>query len=1102
MLEQIESRLSALIESTADFIWSVDLNFRLLTFNRVLQQDLLTNFGTQAAVGMRPQDLLPPEIAELWPPLYRRALAEGPFRVEWPFVSGRIMELALNPIVVNGNPIGVSVFGTDITERKASENARLEAEKRYRDIFDRTLDGMFQTTPEGTALIINPAMARMLGYDSPQDAIATVKNTSLQVWVDPAERSRCAQLLEEHGTVMGFECQFKCQDESIIWVSLNCRKVYAPDGLTFSYEGFIQDITERKAAERAQLAAEKRFQGIFNRTRDGMYQTTPEGVCLVTNPAMASMMGYDSPEELTVAVTDSANQVWVDPADRAMYRQLLEENGTILGFESRFKRKDGTILWVSLNTRKVSAPDGKTRYYEGFVQDITDRKRTESQLQDSEERYRASFDQAAVGIIHVSFEGQILRCNARFAEILGYPMDEIPGKTFQQLTPPEYLPESMEALKQLLSGASSATGLEKPYLRKDGTLAWVRLTSSLQRDGNGQALHLVAFMEDINARKAAEEHLVSATKALQTNEARYRSVFQTSLDALSITNLSDGTLTEVNQAFLDLMGYTRDEVIGRTSIELGFWENLQDRDNVVAKLRQDSSFRDERTRLKKKNREIFWVHLSASVIEIEGTACMFCVTRDLSDARAAQDEIRNLAFYDSLTHLPNRRLLLDRMLQALSGDTRSTRKRALLFVDLDDFKSLNDTLGHSMGDLLLQDVARRLTDCVHEADTVARYGADEFVVMLEDLSLNSEEAADEAEIVGEKMLAALAQPFLLAGRETQGTASIGITVFGDKRESTSEVLQQADMAMHQAKTAGGNTVRFFAPALQAAVNARAAMKEDLSQAIAANQFLLYYQPQVDATGLIGVEALMRWKHPERGLVPPNDFIPLAEETGLILPLGTWALETACRQIAEWANRKESAHIQIAVNISARQFCCPDFVEHILATLHQTGANPKNLKLELTESMLANDIEEVIAKMTLLKSHGLTFSLDDFGTGYSSLSYLKRLPLDQLKIDRAFVQDILADVASASIAQTIISLGRAMDLSVIAEGVETEAQRKFLHSLGAHSFQGYLFSRPLPLEELERIWLSHAPALQPSRRNPQSVTHPAAPSPHRSAASRP
>jgi len=426
----------------------------------------------------------------------------------------------------------------------------------------------------------------------------------------------------------------------------------------------------------------------------------------------------------------------------------------------------------------------------------------------------------------------------------------------------------------------------------------------------------------------------------------------------------------------------------------------------------------------------------------------------------------------------------------------------LLFVDLDDFKSLNDTLGHSMGDLLLQDVARRLTDCVHEADTVARYGADEFVVMLEDLSLNSEEAADEAEIVGEKMLAALAQPFLLAGRETQGTASIGITVFGDKRESTSEVLQQADMAMHQAKTAGGNTVRFFAPALQAAVNARAAMKEDLSQAIAANQFLLYYQPQVDATGLIGVEALMRWKHPERGLVPPNDFIPLAEETGLILPLGTWALETACRQIAEWANRKESAHIQIAVNISARQFCCPDFVEHILATLHQTGANPKNLKLELTESMLANDIEEVIAKMTLLKSHGLTFSLDDFGTGYSSLSYLKRLPLDQLKIDRAFVQDILADVASASIAQTIISLGRAMDLSVIAEGVETEAQRKFLHSLGAHSFQGYLFSRPLPLEELERIWLSHAPALQPSRRNPQSVTHPAAPSPHRSAASRP
>jgi len=312
---------------------------------------------------------------------------------------------------------------------------------------------------------------------------------------------------------------------------------------------------------------------------------------------------------------------------------------------------------------------------------------------------------------------------------------------------------------------------------------------------------------------------------------------------------------------------------------------------------------------------------------------------------------------------------------------------------------------------------------------------------------------------------------MLAGHECLSSASIGITVLGDQREGPNEVLQQAGIAMSQAKNAGGSTFRIFAPNLQAAITARAAMKEDISQGIHARQFVLYYQAQVDSAGLIGAEALIRWKHPLRGIVPPNDFIPLAEETGLILPLGNLVFETACLQIAEWANRNMLGNNQIAVNISVRQFSRPDFVEYVLATLARTGANPNNLKLELTESMLVSNMHDVISKMNALKSHGLSLSLDDFGTGYSSLSYLKDLPLDQLKIDRAFVKDILEDVASASIAQTVISLGRAMGLSVIAEGVETEEQREFLSSLGTHSFQGYLYSRPLPLEEFERLWLN-------------------------------
>jgi len=442
--------------------------------------------------------------------------------------------------------------------------------------------------------------------------------------------------------------------------------------------------------------------------------------------------------------------------------------------------------------------------------------------------------------------------------------------------------------------------------------------------------------------------------------------------------------------------------------------------------------------------------------------------RELQKLKEAHDEIRNLAFFDPLTGLPNRRLLLDRLRQALAASIRSNRKRALLFVDLDDFKTLNDSLGHHIGDLLLQEVARRIIASVREADTVARLGGDEFVVLLQDLSEISEEAAAQAKIVAEKILATIQQPYLLDGRDCRSSSSVGITVFGNPQDSTNEVLQQADIAMYQAKAAGRNTLHFFAPALQAAVNARAAMEGDLRQAIKTDDFELYYQAQVDHGILIGAEALVRWRHPNRGLLAPGEFIPLAEQTGLIVSLGDWVLEAACKQLAEWATGRNAAHLTLAVNISGRQLLDPDFVHRVLTTLERTGANPRNLKLELTESMFVDDLEDVVAKMTELKARGLRFSLDDFGMGYSSLAYLRRLPLDQLKIDQEFVRDILIDSSSSAIAQSIISLSRAMGLSVIAEGVETEGQRDFLARLGCHSFQGFLFSGPLPVEEFQLL----------------------------------
>jgi diguanylate cyclase (GGDEF)-like protein len=438
----------------------------------------------------------------------------------------------------------------------------------------------------------------------------------------------------------------------------------------------------------------------------------------------------------------------------------------------------------------------------------------------------------------------------------------------------------------------------------------------------------------------------------------------------------------------------------------------------------------------------------------------------IREAKVAEEKIRKLAFYDPLTHLPNRRLLSERLKQTLAASAQSNRRGALLFIDIDNFKDLNDTLGHKTGDLLLQEVASCLTASVRSGDTVARLGGDEFVVILEELSQSPDEAAAQAKAVAEKILARICRSYQLNGRECLSTSSIGITVIGEQGDSIDDVLPRADIAMYQGKQAGGNSVHFFVPALQHELNARAAMERELRRALISDQFLLYFQPQLDAGELVGAEALIRWRHPVRGLLSPGKFIPLAEETGLILPLGDWVLETACAQIAAWGKRESTAGLTLAVNISARQLRKPDFVEQVLAILKKAGANPLNLKLELTESMLVENIEQVISTMTEIKSHGIGFALDDFGTGYSSLSYLKRLPLDQLKIDRSFVRDIVEDVSSRAIAQSVISLGQVMNMSVIAEGVETEEQLEHLTELGCHAFQGYLFGQPMPVDDFE------------------------------------
>ena len=563
-------------------------------------------------------------------------------------------------------------------------------------------------------------------------------------------------------------------------------------------------------------------------------------------------------------------------------------------------------------------------------------------------------------------------------------------------------------------------------------------------------------------------------------ELRIAAIAFDSQEGMMVTD-AHGVILRVNRAFVEETGYSAEDVVGRKRTMLTSGREDAALDDAMWETVQRCGAWQGEVWDRRKNGEVYPVWLTISAVKGQGGLVTHYVAThiDITQRKAVEDQLHKLAFYDPLTQLPNRRLLLDRLGHVLAGSTRSRNQGAIMFIDLDNFKALNDTQGHDVGDRLLAEVAQRLKSSVRQGDTVARLGGDEFVVMVQDLAADSMVVA-QVEAVAEKILAALDCPYRLVFDAELGrrnalnyhcTASIGITLFGAHSTNVDELLKQADLAMYQAKDSGRNAIRFFDPEMQAAITSRVALEADLREAVEAGQFQLYYQPQVvgESHRLTGVEALLRWHHSRRGMVPPSEFIPLAEETGLILPLGQWVLETACAQLATWASQPEMAQLTVAVNVSAHQIRQADFVDQVLAVLADAGANPQRLKLELTESLLVSNVEDIIAKMTLLKSRGVGFSLDDFGTGYSSLSYLKRLPLDQLKIDQSFVNEVLTDANDAAIAKMIVALAESLGLAVIAEGVETEEQRNFLAESGCHAYQGYLFSKPLPLAGFEQ-WI--------------------------------
>lgn len=901
---------------------------------------------------------------------------------------------------------------------------------------------------------------------------------------------------QRHKPFRHFEYEMSAPDGHTQYFSVSGTPRFDDQGCFVGYHGIGSNITDLRHAELVIRDRERQLAQIVDGSPlatfviDVRYRVTHwnRACAAMTGMDAAAMVGrheswrawYKSPRPtLACLLVDQATDETLEPHYPDFRHSTLITGA--LEAEVFLPGRGDHGRWLYITAAPLRDAQGCLTGAIETVQDVTERRRDQQLLEDRsaalqqanlvmEERVRERTEALTrqLGFMHQLIEAipspmfykdaqaRYLGCNSAFETFIGQPATELLGKTPHEIAPQVLADQYLAADRAILDQPGKQI-YESAVRHADGQMHHVIFHKATFTHPDGSVGGLVGVMLDITERTRMENDLRQAA-----------TVFDNIAEGVTISE-SDGTIIAVNRAFSSITGYDRVEAIGQNPrmFQSGRHDH-QFYTDMWAAITRHGRWQGEVWN-RRKTGEVYPQWLSITAVHApQGPTTHYVATfSDITYQKQNEERIQLLAFSDPLTGLPNRRLLLDRLAHALIVSLRNQRRGALFFIDLDDFKGLNDTRGHYIGDLLLQQVAQRLVACVSAGDTVARFGGDEFVVMLEGLNPDALQAVQHAEAVGNTILLALNEPYVLLDSVHHNTPSVGVALFGEPQGSVEELLKQADLAMYRAKASGRNTMCFFDPQMQSVLAERVTLERELRIALQRQDFILHYQPQVDKAGtMVGVEALVRWQHPERCVISPLEFIPLAEDTGLILPLGRWVLETACRQLAAWAQRADRQHLTMAVNVSVRQFHHADFVEQVLGLLQETGANPQRLKLELTESLLITQVEEVVAKMGALKAKGVCFSLDDFGTGYSSLSYLKRLPLDQLKIDQSFVSHVLTDTNDAAIARMIVALSDSLGLEVIAEGVEHAEQRDFLKQNGCHAYQGYFFSRPLPLDALE------------------------------------
>ncbi|WP_411562779.1 PAS domain S-box protein [Pseudomonas shirazensis] len=1039
--------------------------------------------GTQALFGFDPQQPLPSDIdyLELLPEEDRartrlafQAVVNGEpieqamrHRIRWP--DGSLHWLEVSGSLThdrNGRRQMIGVI-REITRQRDRETALINSEKRFASLFHMSPNAiLLSRRKDGMLFEVNQHFEDMFGWPGAQ--IVGKTSIELGLWVHPEQRQQVLEATRYSTGPITMEVQFRGSGGKV-HDGILCTQSIELEGVTFLLTTFV-DTSERKRAELALKDSQERLDLALDSAQLGTWDWHIPSGMLYGSARAAQLHGlepvpfHESFEAFFEGVPEHERE-----AMRESYRSLREGPAGSYQITYRVQLENGAARYIESRARLYRDEQGDPLRMAGTLLDITDQVEREQRLSASEEKF-ASLFQVSPDPICVTRQdnGQFIEINPAFSQTFGWSAQQVLGRTAEQIGLWAETAERAQRIEHVIRERALSNVAVVVNHRSGAPMTCVISSRLIMVDNQTCS---VTSLRDITQQQRAEA-------AIKASEEKFAKAFHSSPDAITITVRASGLYLEVNDGFCRLTGYSIDEVIGRTVHELGIWADDTQRATLLSEIKLRGRVHHREMLGRNKRGELLTVEVSVEPITLNATECLLLTARDVSQLKNAQAQIRHLAYHDPLTNLPNRALLMDRLSQQIALLKRHNLRGALLFLDLDHFKHINDSLGHPVGDIVLKVITARLEASVRLEDTVARLGGDEFVVLLSGLEGSREVVEGKVRELADTLRELLAEPMSLDGQRLQVTPSIGVALIPDHGTTPADLLKRADIALYRAKDSGRNTTQLYHTTMQKAASERLRMENDLRQALARGELALHFQPQVDARDnrIVGAEVLLRWHHPQLGQQPPSQFIQVLEESGLILEVGSWILDEACDACAGMLSDGliKADEFSLCVNISPRQFRQNDFVGRVLRTLDDYRLPRHMLKLEITEGIVIQNLEDTIAKMRELKGYGVSFAMDDFGTGYSSLTYLKRLPVDTLKIDQSFVRDAPIDPNDAEIVRAIVAMARSLELTIIAEGVELSEQLAFLERLGCHLYQGYLHSRPLPLSEFRQMLLE-APA---------------------------